>query len=76
LKKQVFLFKGSFIETKRLEFELNSNNINPIIVNNKRSALLSGFGYNPNENINENIVIYVFEDQLEKSKKILQSLTI
>jgi|TARA_Y100000385_G_scaffold274070_1_gene316737 hypothetical protein len=72
LKKQVFLFKGSFIETKRLEFELNSNNINPIIVNNKRSALLSGFGYNPNENI----VIYVFEDQLEKSKKILQSLTI
>jgi len=72
LKKQVFLFKGSFIETKRLEFELNSNNINPIIINNKRSALLSGFGYNPNENI----VIYVFEDQLEKSKKILQSLTI
>jgi len=72
LKKQVFLFKGSFIETKRLEFELNSNNINPIIVNNKRSALLSGFGYNPNENI----VIYVFEDQLEKSKTILQSLTI
>ena len=72
MKKQVFLFKGSFIETKRLEFELNSNNINPIIVNNKRSALLSGFGYNPNENI----VMYVFEDQLEKSKKILQSLTI
>ena len=72
MKKQVFLFKGTFIETKRLEFELNSNNINPIIVNNKRSALLSGFGYNPNENI----VIYVFEDQLEKSKKILQSLTI
>ena len=72
MKKQVFLFKGSFIETKRLEFELNSNNINPIIVNNKRSALLSGFGYNPNENI----VMYVFEDQLEKSKTILQSLTI
>ena len=72
MKKQVFLFKGSFIETKRLEFELNSNNINPIIVNNKRSALLSGFGYNPNENI----VMYVFEDQLEKSKKILQSLTV
>ena len=72
MQKQIFLFKGSFIETKRLEFELNSNNINPIIVNNKRSALLSGFGYNPNENI----VIYVFEDQLEKSKKILQSLTV
>ena len=72
MKKQVFLFKGSFIETKRLEFELNSNNINPIIVNNKRSALLSGFGYNPNENI----IIYVFEDQLEKSKTILQSLTV
>ena len=72
MQKQIFLFKGSFIETKRLEFELISNNINPIIINNKQSALLSGFGYNPNENI----VIYVFEDQLEKSKKILQSLTI
>jgi len=72
MQKQIFLFKGSFIETKRLEFELISNNINPIIINNKQSALLSGFGYNPNENI----VMYVFEDQLEKSKKILQSLTI
>ena len=72
MQKQIFLFKGSFIETKRLEFELISNNINPIIINNKQSALLSGFGYNPNENI----VIYVFEDQLEKSKKILQSLTV
>ena len=72
LTSQELIFKGSFTETKRLEFELISNNINPIIVNNKRSALLSGFGYNPNENI----VIYVFEDQLEKSKKILQSLTI
>ena len=72
MQKQIFLFKGSFIETKRLEFELISNNINPIIINNKQSALLSGFGYNPNENI----IIYVFEDQLEKSKTILQSLTI
>jgi len=72
MQKQIFLFKGSFIETKRLEFELISNNINPIIINNKQSALLSGFGYNPNENI----VMYVFEDQLEKSKKILQSLTV
>ena len=72
MQKQIFLFKGSFIETKRLEFELISNNINPIIINNKQSALLSGFGYNPNENI----VMYVFEDQLEKSKTILQSLTI
>ncbi|MDC6480719.1 hypothetical protein PQY70_02265 [Flavobacteriaceae bacterium] len=72
MQKQIFLFKGSFIETKRLEFELISNNINPIIINNKQSALLSGFGYNPNENI----VMYVFEDQLDKSKKILQSLTV
>ena len=72
MQKQIFLFKGSFIETKRLELELISNNINPIIINNKQSALLSGFGYNPNENI----VMYVFEDQLEKSKTILQSLTI
>ena len=40
MKKQVFLFKGSFIETKRLEFELNSNNINPIIVNNNQNKII------------------------------------
>ena len=43
-----------------------------IIVNNNQSAILSGFGYNPNDNI----FVYVFEDQIEKSKKILESLTV
>ena len=70
--KQVLLYKGSFINCKRLELELISNQINPIIVNNKQSAILSGFGYNPNDNI----FVYVFEDQIEKSKKILESLTV
>ena len=71
MQKQV-LFKGSFIESKRLEIELIANKINPIIINKKQSAILSGFGYNPNDDI----FIYVFEDQLKSSKVILSSLTI
>ncbi|MDA9239490.1 hypothetical protein N9S03_02090 [Flavobacteriaceae bacterium] len=72
MQKQVLLFKGSFIESKRLEIELIANKINPIIINKKQSAILSGFGYNPNDDI----FIYVFEDQLKSSKVILSSLTI
>jgi len=72
MQKQVFLFKGSFIESKRLEIELIANKINPIIINKKQSAILSGFGYNPNDDI----FVYVFEDQLKSSKVILSSLTI
>ena len=72
MDKQVLLFKGSFIESKRLEIELIANKINPIIINKKQSAILSGFGYNPNDDI----FIYVFEDQLKSSKVILSSLTI
>jgi len=68
----VLLFKGSFIESKRLEIELIANKINPIIINKKQSAILSGFGYNPNDDI----FVYVFEDQLKSSKVILSSLTI
>ena len=72
MQKQVLLFKGSFIESKRLEIELIANKINPIIINKKQSAILSGFGFNPNDDI----FIYVFEDQLKSSKVILSSLTI
>ena len=72
MQKQVLLFKGSFIESKRLEIELIANKINPIIINKKQSAILSGAGYNPNDDI----FIYVFEDQLKSSKVILSSLTI
>ena len=72
MQKQVLLFKGSFIESKRLEIELIANKINPIIINKKQSAILSGFGYNPNDDI----FLYVFEDQLKSSKVILSSLTI
>jgi len=39
MHKQVLLYKGSFINCKRLELELISNKINPIIVNNKQSAI-------------------------------------
>lgn len=69
---QELIFKGSFVEVKRVESELISNGINPIIINKKQSAILSGFGYNPNDQI----LIYVFTDQLELAKQIIKDLAI
>lgn len=69
---QKLIFKGSFVEVKRVESELISNRINPIIINKKQSAILSGFGYNPNDQI----LIYVFSDQLELAKQIIKDLAI
>jgi hypothetical protein len=72
LTSQELIFKGSFVEVKRVESELISNGINPIIINKKQSAILSGFGYNPNDQI----LIYVFSDQLELAKQIIKDLAI
>ena len=69
---QELIFKGSFVEVKRVESELISNGIHPIIINKKQSAILSGFGYNPNDQI----LIYVFSDQLELAKQIIKDLAI
>ena len=69
---QELVFKWSFVEVKRVESELISNGINPIIINKKQSAILSGFGYNPNDQI----LIYVFSDQLELAKQIIKDLAI
>ena len=66
------IFEGSFVEIKRIETELKYNGINPIIINKKESALLSGFGFNPHEKIK----IYVFKDQLENAKAIIKKLNI
>ena len=48
------------------------NGINPIIINKKESALLSGYGFNPHEKIK----VYVFKDQLENAKAIIKKLNI
>jgi hypothetical protein len=72
MTSQELIFKGSFVEVKRVESELISNGINPIIINKKQSAILSGFGYNPNDQI----LIYVFTDQLELAKQIIKDLAI
>ena len=72
MQQKKLLYKGSFVESKRLELELISNNVHPIIVNKKQSAIFSGFGYNPNEEI----FVYVFEDQFDFSKKIANTLVI
>ena len=72
LTSQELIFKGSFVEVKRVESELISNGINPIVINKKQSAILSGFGYNPNDQI----LIYVFSDQLELAKQIIKDLAI
>lgn len=72
MTSQELIFKGSFVEVKRVESELISNGINPIIINKKQSAILSGYGYNPNDQI----LIYVFSDQLELAKQIIKDLAI
>ena len=70
--RQELIFKGSFVEVKRVESELISYGINPIIITKKQSAILSGFGQNPNDQI----LIYVFSDQLELAKQIIKDLAI
>jgi hypothetical protein len=72
MSDQSLSFEGSFVEIKRIETELKNNGINPIIINKKESALLSGFGFNPHEKIK----IYVFKDQLENAKAIIKKLNI
>ncbi len=72
MSDQCLVFEGSFIEIKRIETELKYNGINPIIINKRESALLSGFGFNPHEKIK----IYVFKDQLKNAKDILKELNI
>ena len=72
MSDQCLVFEGSFIEIKRIETELKYNGINPIIINKRESALLSGFGFNPHEKIK----IYVFKDQLENAKAIIKKLNI
>jgi hypothetical protein len=72
MSDQCLVFEGSFVEIKRIETELKYNGINPIIINKRESALLSGFGFNPHEKIK----IYVFKDQLKNAKDILKELNI
>jgi hypothetical protein len=72
MSDQSLIFEGSFVEIKRIETELKYNGINPIIINKKESALLSGFGFN----LHEKIKIYVFKDQLENAKAIIKKLNI
>jgi hypothetical protein len=72
MSDQCLVFEGSFVEIKRIETELKYNGINPIIINKRESALLSGFGFNPHEKIK----IYVFKDQLENAKAIIKKLNI
>ena len=72
MSDQCLVYEGSFVEIKRIETELKYNGINPIIINKKESALLSGFGFNPHEKIK----IYVFKDQLENAKAIIKQLNI
>ena len=72
MSDQCLVFEGSFVEIKRIETELKYKGINPIIINKRESALLSGFGFNPHEKIK----IYVFKDQLKNAKDILKELNI
>jgi len=66
------LYKGNFTKSKQIENELISNGIYPIVIDRKNSAILSGFGVNPNELVE----IYIFKDQVVKSEIILKNLAI
>ncbi|MGB0633256.1 MAG: hypothetical protein ACPGKX_01625 [Flavobacteriaceae bacterium] len=66
------LFRGNFTKSKLIENELIANGIFPIVIDRKQSAILSGFGVNPNDLVE----IYVFNDQVKKSEIILKNLAI
>lgn len=70
--KYTKIFEGSYISCNRLVNELKSVNIYPIVKDHSRSALLSGFGFNPNEKTK----IFVRTDQSFESKEIINKLGI
>ena len=70
--KYTKIFEGSYISCNRLVNELKSVNIYPIVKDHSRSALLSGFGFNPNEKTK----IFVRTDQTFESKEIINKLGI
>jgi len=66
--KHVKLYEGSMITLRALEKYLDENKIPLLIKDIAESARLSGFGFN--ESANE---LYVYEEDLVKSKEILKS---
>lgn len=65
----VALHTASFIEIQRLQLDLNDAEIPFITKNNTESARLAGFG-----SFGDHVELFVFEDDLNESKKILEKL--
>lgn len=62
------LYTGSFIVIQRLQLDLQDAEIPFLTKNNNESAKLAGFG-----SLTDNVQLFVFQQDLEKSKKILEN---
>jgi len=68
--KYVHVFTGSMIEANRLVSELSQININSIVKDEAKSAILAGFGV---PNFLYTHKVFVKNKDLEKSKKIIKN---
>jgi|TARA_B110000503_G_scaffold143803_1_gene249063 hypothetical protein len=66
------IYEGSFVNSKRVINELELNSIFPIVKNELESARLAGFGVSSFDQIK----LFVFHDEVEKAKNILNKLGI
>ena len=68
----VKIFEGNSICCERLISELKSVNIYPVIKDEKKSALLAGFGFD----LDQKIQVFVRTDQEIESSNIIHNLGI
>lgn len=67
--KHIKFFVGSLIEIQRLQLDLDDNEIPSLVKNNFQSGLRSGFyGGSPSQ-----VELFIFEEDLEKAKPILDA---
>ena len=66
------IFTGNFIIVKRIVFDLEKENIIPVIKDETESARLAGFGGGILPGFQQ---IYVHKDELDKAASILESIT-
>ena len=67
--KHVRLFTGSLIEIQRLQLDLDDHEIPSMVKNNFQSGLRAGFyGGSPSQ-----VELFIYEEDMEKAKEILES---
>lgn len=66
------IFTGNFIIVKRIVFDLEKENIIPVVKDETESARLAGFGGGIIPGFQQ---IYIHKDELEKATPIIESIT-